>query len=149
MYTCPGCLNILMYNSVIMYQRGSMSLDSLVSRLIPSGQGKTHVGYTFELTRCKSSLQIEYWIWHFYVCMNTCMVMLLRYSTITSGEIRDIHGLKIRNADDIHVPYGRLDIRIFSIKFLERFCEIQSHWTLRIPLILIWKIWETAPWIER
>ena len=29
---------------------------------------------------------------------------------------RDIHGLNIRNADDLHVPYGRLDIRKFSIK---------------------------------
>ena len=29
---------------------------------------------------------------------------------------RDIHGLNIRNADDLHVPYGRLDVRKFSIK---------------------------------
>ena len=32
-----------------------------------------------------------------------------------SKEI-DIHGLNIRNADDRHVPYGRLDVRKFSIK---------------------------------
>ena len=29
---------------------------------------------------------------------------------------RDIHGLNIRNADDLHVPYSRLDVRKFSIK---------------------------------
>ena len=29
---------------------------------------------------------------------------------------RDIHGLNIRNADDLHVPYGRLDVRKFSIE---------------------------------
>ena len=29
---------------------------------------------------------------------------------------RDIHNYDVRNADDIHVPYGRLDIRRFSIK---------------------------------
>ena len=29
---------------------------------------------------------------------------------------RYIHGLNIRNADDLHVPYGRLDVRKFSIK---------------------------------
>ena len=28
----------------------------------------------------------------------------------------DIHGLDIRNADDLHVPYGRFDVRKFSIK---------------------------------
>ena len=30
-------------------------------------------------------------------------------------RIRDIHGLNIRNADDLHVPYGKLDVRKFSI----------------------------------
>ena len=29
---------------------------------------------------------------------------------------RDIHWLNIRNADDLHVPSGRLDVRKFSIK---------------------------------
>ena len=29
---------------------------------------------------------------------------------------RDIHGLNNRNADDLHVPYGRLDVRKFSIE---------------------------------
>ena len=44
------------------------------------------------------------------------MEMLLIYTTIFFQRNRDIHGLNIRNADDLHVPYGRLDVRKFSIK---------------------------------
>ena len=63
---------------------------------------------------------------------------------------RDIHGLDIRNAVDLHVPYGKLDMRKFSIKLLDQICAIQSNCILRIPLlpILLTEIWELISWIE-
>ena len=44
------------------------------------------------------------------------MVMLLIYSIITSEQSRNILIHEIRDADDLHVPYGTLDVRKFSIK---------------------------------
>ena len=61
-----------------------------------------------------------------------------------SQRNRDIHGLDIRNADDLHVPYGRLDMRKFSIKIAGQICGNRSHCILKIPHLSIFlKKYET------
>ena len=59
---------------------------------------------------------------------------------------RDIHGLDIRNADDLHVPYGWLDVRKFNIKIAEAnlWNSIPSYIKNSISIDL----WELIDWMD-
>ena len=42
-----------------------------------------------------------------------------------------VHGHNLRNANDLYVPYGRLDIRKFSIKIARQIYGILFHRLLK------------------
>ena len=49
-------------------------------------------------------------------CMNVYMATFLIYFRNYFQRNADIHDHNLRNVNDLYVPYGRLDIRKFSVK---------------------------------
>ena len=119
-------------------------------RIITCSPFRAHTDPLFFANRILNLVDINYYIIGTFMYEYMHGNVTIIYNNFFQRN-RDIHGLNIRNADDLHVPYGRLDVRKFSIKIAgaNQWNSIPLNIKNSTPIELFKKIWELISWTKR